>query len=81
MIQEREDLTAIPHPKCACGHTDDMHFADRGELKRWDLQHKGGSERRPRDDKGWGCKMLVTRRDEKGWLEGAFPCDCRKWQG
>lgn len=77
---ERQNLTMIPHAKCACGHTDDMHFGERAEFEAWDRAHKGSNERRPNGDFGWGCKMLTHSHDRDGFLMPSRSCDCRKWE-
>lgn len=45
-MMTREDLTAIPHAKCTCGHTDDMHYAVKGELDAWDKKRCAQARRR-----------------------------------
>ena len=74
MISEREDLTAIPHAKCTCGHTDDMHYANSDEVARIEGQRGTQST-----NYGFGCKMSVHDHDERGWVNASKPCTCRKW--
>lgn len=73
MTIERENLTAIPHAKCTCGHADDMHYASAAERDEYKID-------RGKIDRGWGCKMSVHDHDDRGWVNASKPCSCRKWQ-
>ena len=80
MTIERENLTAIPHAKCTCGHADDMHYASAAERDEYNKQNKGKPQGLIDMNRGWGCKMSVHDHGDRGRVNASKPCSCRRWQ-